>query len=759
MIFRTIRIRDADDARLKAISKRLGLALSLDEMKAVRSYFERLGRDPIDAEIHAVAQSWSEHCSYKSSKYYLKKYLGSLKTDYTILAMEDDAGVVDFDGEYAYVLKMESHNHPSAVEPYGGAATGIGGIVRDVLCMGAQPVALIDSLFLGDVSSDRYEGLLSPRYIFGGVVGGIRDYGNRIGIPNVAGSLYFDKLYNSNPLVNAGCVGIVRRDRIVRSKSYKPGDVLVLMGGKTGRDGIHGVNFASTTLGKVTKSSRLAIQLGNPIVEQPMIKAVLEANDAGLIRAMKDLGGGGLSSAATEMVYAGGFGAEITLDDIKLKESNMSGWEIWISESQERMLMECYPEDVEKIRQIAGKWNLDFSVIGQVTADRRIRVYYKKRKIIDMDIEFLDDSPVYQRPYRIKEVEKSVMVPQEPEDLNSFVRDFMARLNTCARFNVVRQYDHTVRGSTIVTPFVGRPNKETHADATVIKPLENSMRGLVLTSGSRPNMVSVDPYAGTLLTLAEAYKNILSTGGRPHSVVDALNFGNPEREEIMGQFVESVRAIGDFCRKMGLPVVAGNVSFYNEYRKTDIMPTPTIMMIGLIDDVRRSRTTYMKGSGNAIYLIGEPCDNLTGSEYSRMHGYTDGFLPAPDLDELTRIRDFLSSKADMILSSHDVSSGGLFAALSEMSFGSGIGFHVDISNVSAARPTVKLFSECGNGIVLEIAKDKEEQFVDGSNGLTIKRLGETGGDRIIVDEAGLNIIDVAVDDLRGAWEHGLDRYI
>ncbi|PYB68116.1 phosphoribosylformylglycinamidine synthase subunit PurL [Thermoplasma sp. Kam2015] len=758
MIFRTVKLRDANDSRLKAISKRLGLALSLDEMRSLKAYFEREGRDPIDAEIHAVAQSWSEHCSYKSSKYYLKKYLGSLKTDYTILAMEDDAGVVDFDGENAYVLKMESHNHPSAVEPYGGAATGIGGIVRDVLCMGAQPVALVDSLFLGDVSSDRYEGLLSPRYIFDGVVSGIRDYGNRIGIPNVAGSLYFDRLYNSNPLVNAGCIGIVRKDKIVRSKSYKAGDILVLMGGKTGRDGIHGVNFASTTLGKITKSSRLAIQLGNPIVEHPMIKAVLEANDEGLIRAMKDLGGGGLSSAATEMVYAGGFGAEIVLDDIKLKESSMSGWEIWISESQERMLMECYPEDVEKIKRIAEKWNLDFSVIGKVTEDRRIRVYYRKRKIIDMDIKFLDDAPVYQRPYRLKESERYIAIPEEPEDLSSFVVQFISRLNLCARFKVVRQYDHTVRGSTIVTPFVGRPNRETHADATVIKPLEQSMRGLVITSGSRPNMVSVDPYSGTMWTLVEAYKNILSTGGVPHSVVDALNFGNPEREEIMGQFVESVRAIGDFCRKLGLPIVAGNVSFYNEYKKTDIMPTPTILMVGIIDDVRRSRTTYIKGPGNALYLIGSPCDNLTGSEYNRMRGYSEGYLPIPDLDELTAVRDFINLKRDAILSSHDVSSGGLFTALAEMSFGSGIGFHADISNVSSARPTVKLFSECGNGIVVEVPRNMEEEFMEGSGNVSVKRIGETGGDRIIIDEAGLNIINVPVEEIRDAWEHGLDKY-
>ncbi|BAB59663.1 phosphoribosylformylglycinamide synthase large subunit [Thermoplasma volcanium GSS1] len=759
MIYRHIKIRDMNDDDLINMSKRHGLSLSLDEMKAVRDYFIKEGRDPIDAEIHAIAQSWSEHCSYKSSKFYLKKYLTNLKTDYTILAMEDDAGVVEFDKDYAYVLKMESHNHPSAVEPYGGAATGIGGIVRDVVCMGAQPIALVDSLFMGDVASQKYDALLSPRYIFQGVVGGIRDYGNRIGVPNVAGSVYFDQSYNSNPLVNAGCIGIVRKDRIVRSKSYKAGDKLLLVGGKTGRDGIHGVNFASATLTRISKSSRNAIQLGNPIVEHPMMRAVLEANELGIIKAMKDLGGGGLSSAATEMVFAGGFGAEISLDDIKLKDTDMSGWEIWISESQERMLVEVLPEDVEKMKEIAEKWSLDFSILGTVVEGKKITVRYKNKKIIDMDIEFLDKAPVYQRPFERKNIEKKVSIPSEPEDLNDFALNFVSRLNNSARFNVVRQYDHTVRGSTIVGPFSGRPNLETHSDATVIKPLEDSMRGLLITSGSRPNFVSIDPYNGTLETLSEAVRNIVSTGGKPNSVVDALNFGNPERQDIMGQFVESVRAIGDFCRKFSLPVVAGNVSFYNEFRNKDIMPTPTIMMVGIIDDVTKARTTYFKKNKSQIYLVGTPCDNLSGSEYARMNNIFDGFLPAPNLSELQLEIEKIGKFSPYILSAHDVSDGGLFMALAEMSFGSGIGFNIDLGNVSASRSSVKLFSECGNQIVLEIDPIHEEEFTAEFKDLKIVRIGETGGDRIIIDEYGMNLVDLPVQDLRERWEHGLDAYI
>ncbi len=757
---RILKIREADDQFLVNMSRRLGLSLSLEEMKEIQRHFDAEGRDPVDAELHAIAQAWSEHCSYKSSKFYLKKYLSNLKTDYTILAMEDDAGVVEFDEKYAYVLKMESHNHPSAVEPYGGAATGVGGIVRDVLCMGAHPVALIDSLFMGDVSSKQYKSLLSPLYVFDGVVAGIRDYGNRIGIPNVSGSVFFDASYNGNPLVNAGCVGIVEKSRVVRSKSYAAGDILVIAGGRTGRDGIHGVNFASRELGKITKSSKMAIQLGNPIIEQPMIKAVVEANEMGIIRAMKDLGGGGLSSAVSEMVFAGGFGTEVSLDSLYLKDSGMAAWEIWISESQERMLMEVEPGDVEKLREITDKWGLEMSVIGKVISDKRLIVNYKGKKVIDLDIEFMDDAPQYQRPYILNSgEERTYYIPKEPENYGDFLVRFLSSLNVCSRFNVVRQYDYTVRGQTVLPPFVGNPGNETHSDATIVKPVEESSRGLVITSGSKPLFVSIDPYRGSIETAVEAYKNILSSGGKPHSIVDALNFGNPEREVIMGQFAESVRALGDFARYFKLPVVAGNVSLYNEFGKRDIMPTPTIMMIGIIDSIEKAHTTYFKCENDPIYIVGRLCENLSGSEYMHFLGKPGGYLEDNDLSDLSGIGDFLSRAGEEIRAVHDISTGGLISGLSEMAFGSEYGFEVDIGGVSNARPSVKLFSECGNAFIVEVDSTMESSFISKLSGIQASRIGYVKGKSAIVKENELELIHRDIKPLKAAWENGLNNFI
>ncbi|MGC8609259.1 MAG: phosphoribosylformylglycinamidine synthase subunit PurL, partial [Thermoplasmata archaeon] len=615
-------------------------------------------------------------------------------------------------------------------------------------------------LYMGDVSSKNYRSLLSPLYVFDGVVSGIRDYGNRIGIPNVAGSVFFDASYNGNPLVNAGCVGIVEKSRVVRSKSAAAGNTLVIVGGRTGRDGIHGVNFASRKLGKITKSSKMAIQLGNPIIEQPMIKAVVEANDMGILKAMKDLGGGGLSSAVSEMVFAGGFGTEVNLDGLYLKDSNMSAWEIWISESQERMLIEVEPKDVDRLKEVMDKWGLEMSILGKVIEDKRLIVNYKGKRVIDLDIEFMDDAPQYQRPYRLREVtEKIYSIPKEPEDYGRFLESFLSSLNACARFNVVRQYDHTVRGQTVLPPFVGEPGNETHSDATIIKPIEDSYRGLVITSGSKPLFVSVDPYNGTIETLTEAYKNILSSGGKPNSIVDALNFGNPEREDVMGQFEESVRALGDFARYFHLPVVAGNVSLYNEFGKKDIMPTPTIMMIGLIDDIRRMNTTCFKQENDPIYIIGKPCENLSGSEYLHFLGKEGHYIDSPDMDELERIGNFLSKTADYIKAAHDVSTGGVISALSEMAFGSDYGFELDLGGYSNARPSVKMFSECGNMMIIEVDAKRESEFISQLHGIRAYRAGYVRGSSAIVRENALEIINVDIKRLKKGWETGLNNYI
>ncbi|EQD34542.1 phosphoribosylformylglycinamidine synthase II, partial [mine drainage metagenome] len=390
---------DIKDSRLPEISARMKLGLSLDEMIMLKNYFLSLERDPTDIEIHAMAQAWSEHCCYKSSKFYLKKYLSGLRQDYVILAMEDDAGVVEFDDDNVYVLKMESHNHPSAIEPYGGAATGVGGIIRDVLCMGAQPVALLDSLFFGDLRSGHEEGRLDQRFIFNRAVAGIRDYGNRMGIPTVAGSLVFDYTYSGNPLINAGCIGIARRKDIVRSRVTRPGDFLVVAGGKTGRDGIHGVNFASRSVSGKREEDIGSVQLGNPVTEEALTHAVLEATEAGILDGMKDLGGGGLSSSVGELCYAGGLSAVILLDRVPLKEEDMHPWEIWVSESQERMLMAVSKENLPLLDSIMESWGLDHAVIGHTREGSNLKIEFHGEAVLDLDLAFMTSGPVYCRNY------------------------------------------------------------------------------------------------------------------------------------------------------------------------------------------------------------------------------------------------------------------------------------------------------------------------------------------------------------------------
>lgn len=468
---RTVGIIGLTGSQLVELSEKMALGLSSDELLMLQNYFTDLNRDPTDIELQAMAQAWSEHCCYKSSKFYLKKYLSGLKTPYTILAMEDDAGVVEFDSDHSYVVKMESHNHPSAVEPYGGAATGVGGILRDVLCMGAQPVALLDSLYFGKPEEAVLEGL-STRYIMNGIVSGIRDYGNRVGIPTVAGSIDFDDSYAGNPLVNVGCVGIMRKEHLSRSRISKTGDLLVLAGGRTGRDGIHGVNFASKSMSGNTEESKRAIQLGNPIIKEPLIHAVLEANEAGLIDGMKDLGGGGLSSSAGELCFAGGTSAEIDLSKVILKEDSMEPWEIWVSESQERMLMAVDPENLSGLSRIFELWDVEYSVIGTVKEGTDLILKFHGEEILNLDLSFLTSGPMYCRNYsETRPQSNQYIMPPEPSDLNEFAIKFMSSFLNSSRFPVTRQYDHTVRGNTVVGPEQGYPNRETHSDCAIIRPV------------------------------------------------------------------------------------------------------------------------------------------------------------------------------------------------------------------------------------------------------------------------------------------------
>ncbi len=751
-----IQILEANDEQLAKINEELGLALNVEEMKRIKEYFRKKGRNPYDIELQSLAQAWSEHCCYKSSKYYLKQYLlDASKASYVISAIEEDAGVVEFDDEYAYVTAFESHNHPSAIEPYGGAATGIGGILRDVLCMGAQPVALIDPLFFGELDTsydDLPKGTKHPLYLLRGVVAGIRDYGNRVGIPTVAGMVFFDNSYLTNCLVNVGCVGIVRKDRIIHSRAGGAGDIFVLVGGKTGRDGIHGVTFASAELDeKSEEEARGAVQLGNPIMKEPLIHACLEVVEKGLLTGMKDLGGGGLSCVIGEMALAAGCGAEVYLDKVPLKEEGMAPWEIWISESQERMMLTVKPEYIDEVLYIFQKWDVPATVVGKVTEDRITRIFYRGYKIYEMDIEFVTAGPEYCRPYLSKK--PKIDKHEEIEPPADYVKTFMKMLshpNVALKEWIIRQYDHEVRGCTVLKPLQGRMNFETHGDAAVIKPTR-SWKGLAVTADVNPWMCKVDPYWGAASSFDEMVRNLVAVNAKPHSFNDCLNFGNPEKPERMGEFVECVKAIGWMAKGTAIPCVSGNVSFYNETPYGAVAPTPSLLGVGIVEDVRRVTTSDFKGG--AVILVGKTEKEFGGSLYSVVMNQRCHIVPRTSPERLKKYADALleSFKRFKVLACHDVGMGGLAVAIAEMCFGQGIGFE-------AARKLdfVELFSESNTRWVVEVASSDAEQYVEflRERGLVAEVVGYSEGSKL-----NFGTFSLELEEGEKVWREGFSRYL
>ena len=743
-----IDILNAGDEDLVKISEEMGLNLSLDEMKVIKEYFKNKGRNPRDIELQALGQAWSEHCCYKSSKYWLKKFLLGFKTDY-VISTEYDAGVVEFDEEHAYVVALESHNHPSAVEPYGGAATGIGGILRDVLCMGAQPVALVDPLFFGDLSTP-YEklppGIKHPVYLLEGVVAGIRDYGNRVGIPTVAGMVFFDESYLTNCLVNVGCVGVAKKDRIIPSKAGGEGDIFILAGGATGRDGIHGVTFASAELTD-TESTRSAVQLGNPIMKEPLIHACLEIVEKGLLTGMKDLGGGGLSCAVGEMALAAGYGAEVWLDKVHLKEKDMKPWEIWISESQERMLLTVKPKHVDEVLYIFRKWDVPASVIGVVKGEKVLRVYYKDWLIYEMEIEFVTKGPEYCRATAERREKVEVDEVKEPEDYAKVFLKMISHPNVASKEWVIRQYDHEVRGNTVLKPLQGRIGFETHGDAAVVKPTD-SWKGLAITADVNPWMTKIDPFWGTASSFDEMVRNLVAVNSEPHSFADCLNFGNPEKPERMWEFVESVKALGWMSKEFGLPCVSGNVSFYNETPYGGVAPTPTLMGIGIVEDVRRAVTSNFKREGSAIVLVGETKREFGGSLYSKVTGMKCNVVPKTDPKLLKRYSEAMleAFRKFKVLSCHDPAEGGVAVALAEMAI-CGMGFEVSLDFID-------LFSESNTRWIVEVKE--AEKFVNffKERGLKAKVIGYTGGDKLNYGK-----FSVELEEVEKAWRSGFSKFL
>lgn len=735
---------------LTKVVENLGLGLLPDEIEKVRKHFLEENRKPTDVELQAIDQAWSEHCCYKSSKSILKETVFGFESSKKVIARED-AGIMEFDSEHYYVVGLESHNHPSALDPYGGSATGIGGILRDVVCMGAQPVALVDSLFFGNLDLPREklaDGVKHPRYLMGGVVAGIRDYGNRVGIPTIAGQVSFHPQYTDNPLVIVGCVGMVRKEMMIHSRAGAVGDVYILAGGRTGRDGIHGVTFASRDLDTGSVDDIGAVQLGDPITKEPLMHLCLELNEMKLLTGMKDLGGGGLSCVVGELALDGGFGARVNLEKVPLKVENMAPWEIWVSESQERMMFTVKPEDVDRVLARSKAWDVEAVPIGKVITEKRNIVRFNGVEILNLDLEFTTGGPVYNRPYNLPDYDTgpAAPLPEYPADLGKTILDLVSQPEVASKDWVIRQYDHEVRGKTALKPIQGPIGKDVPGDSSVLKPVDDSWKGLALTTDVNPYLMEANPYHGTRSAVEEVCRNLAAVGARIDSLADCLCFGNPRKPDIMGQFRASCEALKDAAMAVDVPYVSGNVSLYNETADGAIPPTPVLMGVGLVEDIRNCTTSDMKRDGS-IWLIGKTKEEMGASLYYRSIGKDCPNIPKTDFDSfIPRMEQLIQAiEQGEVVACHDISTGGIAVAVIEMCM-SGVGANIGLGE--DMRADVELFSESNGRWIVQVANGKEKGFARRFDYAT--RIGEVGKN-IAFSKDNDVIAEFEIDELRSAW--------
>ncbi len=704
-----------------------------------------LGRTPTYPELGIFSVMWSEHCSYKSSKL----HLATLPTEgpRVIQGPGENAGVVDLGDGLAAVFKIESHNHPSYVEPHAGAATGVGGILRDVFTMGARPLASLDSLRFGPLDEPR------QRYLARGVISGIADYGNCFGCATVAGEVSFHPRYRSNIVVNAMNVGIVSHDAIFRARAGGPGNPVIYVGSKTGRDGIHGASLlASSEFDESTDEKRPTVQVGDPFTEKLLLEACLEAMATGAIVGIQDMGAAGLTCSSFEMASAAGTGIEMQLDRVPQREEGMTPYELLLSESQERMLLVAERGREREIFEIFEKWDLDAAVIGHVTDDGQMRVYWKGECVVAIPVDPVARSaPVYRRPLREPPelAERRRLDLDElplPDDPGAVLLALLASPNLCSRRWVYRQYDQLVQSSTVIRP---------GGDAAVVR-VPGTRRGLALKTDCNPRYCALDPYGGAQHAVAEAARNVAVTGARPLAITNCLNFGSPERPEAMWEFAESVRGMSDACRALGTPVVSGNVSFYNETSgEGSIPPTPTIGMLGLLEDVAHAVRMPFQGEGDEVVLLGETREELGASEYLALRfGLERGALPLLDLVGERALCALLADAGERgwLRSAHDVAEGGLAVALAECAIASGIGCAVSLPG-AGVRPDALLFGESAGRALVTCRGDRVEELLSLARraGVPVAKIGSTGGTRIRIQPG----IDVALEAAREAYERTL----
>ncbi|MEO0112952.1 MAG: phosphoribosylformylglycinamidine synthase subunit PurL [candidate division WOR-3 bacterium] len=784
--FKLKRIKILNKKRKDLIKLGKKFSLSLEELLAIQKYYQGLKREPTDIEIETFAQSWSEHCKHKTMKgdvYYQGRWIRNLLKEtifkvteelnkpYVLLAFKDNSGVIDFDENYGISFKVETHNHPSAIEPYGGAATGIGGVIRDCLGtgLGSKPILNTDVFCFGKLDTSKKDipfGVLPPRRILKGVVSGVRDYGNRMGIPTACGAVYFHKNFLSNPLVFCGTLGIIPKDKI--EKKVLPNDIIVLVGGDTGRDGIHGVTFAS---GELKRESRrvayAAVQIGNPIEEKKIVDAILQARDENLFNAITDCGGGGLSSAIGELSEK--TGAEVYLEKVPLKYAGLSYTEIWISESQERMVLFMPEENFKRFKEICDLHNVKATIIGRLRDDKKLILKYQDKIVGEIDLDFLHNGmPTVKRKAIFKRKEIIKEIDWEIKDYNELLINILKNENVASKEWIIRQYDLEVQGGTVLKPLLeGSPS-----DGVVLKPLKEKDIGIAVACGINPSYGEISPYWMAASVVDEVLRNITCCGGdiNKTGILDNFCFGNPEREEVMGDIVETCFGAYFAAKGYGVPFISGKDSLYNEFKSGKkiiaIPPTLLISAVSVVPNINKTPTSYFKKPKSKIVLIGETYNELGGSIYFSLFNKNFGKVPKVNPEKGKRIMEkiFQAINQGLIISIHDLSDGGLGTTLSEMTFTNNLGCKIDLEKVllgeDIKRPDVILFSESNTRFLCEIEENRIEEFLNFMADIKLAIIGEVIEDeRLIINYQNKNLIDLEIRILKESWEKGLSSKI
>jgi len=773
-----ITLLGAEDEKLVEISNSLALGLNLEEMVRIQKYFKKKQRNPTDIELQMIGQTWSEHCFHKTFKgnivfngipitnllkTYISKATRELDPEWCISVFEDDAGIIKFTTDYGIAVKVETHNHPSAIEPFGGAATGVGGVIRDVLAVWADPIACTNVLGFGPLNfphENLPKGVKHPKYVYLGVTAGIGSYGNNMGIPTVNGAICFDESYVGNVVVYCGCVGILPLQKFV--KSTRINDVIVLAGGKTGKDGIHGVTFASAELNEKSEEvSRSAVQIANPIEEEKLKRAIISIRDLSLASGITDLGGGGLSSAIGETAKKFGCGAIINLEKVPLKEKSLAPWEIYISESQERMLLSVCPKNLDRVLTTFQNEAVEATAIGHYSSDNTLALYYLNEKIAEIDIPFIFNPPIITKTARYLPIAQKNPDFPEPKDLLKILLNLLSSPNVASKGNVIRTYDHEVKGNTVIKPLQGRysgPN-----DAAVLKPLDSTWQGIVISCGINSKFGKLDTYWMAASAIDEALRNNIAVGGRRIALLDNFTWGNPDKPERLGGLVRACQACYDHAIAFKTPFISGKDSLYNESPLGSVTPTLLVSAIGILPDIRQAISVDIKSPGNPLYLVGSTYNELGGSEYYQLNGFLSGMVPKVRPDQAAKTFQSITRAIDssLINACHDLSEGGLAVSAAEMAFSGGYGIELDVALIPQKEPSgnwrrndLLLFSESNSRFLVEVPKHRKEDFENIMRETTFAQVGKTlSEDQLTVyGLTGKPVIEASLEELLHSWD-------